>query len=68
MYAIYKSYQDLLRLAHKYDTDDIVISAYRSISTPILERKREVTGYDLCVDSSNKSPTALVEEIVSSLM
>ena len=49
MYAIYKSYQDLLRLAHKYDTDDIVISAYRSISTPILERKREVTGYDLCV-------------------
>lgn len=49
MFAIYNAYQDLLRQAHKYDTDDIVISAYRSISTPILERRREITGYDLCV-------------------
>ena len=33
-----------------------------------LEYLYPKTGYDLCVDSSNKSPTALVEEIVSSLM
>lgn len=49
MYAVYEEYQGLLRQANKYDTDDIVISAYRSISTPILERKREISGFDLCV-------------------
>jgi hypothetical protein len=45
-YLIFKAYQRRLQTSGQFDTDDVVLSALRSLDTPIWRRRREKEGFD----------------------
>jgi hypothetical protein len=54
VYWIYRSYEDSLRTAGQFDTDDVVISAIGQLDTPIWRRRRGIEGFDfICIDETH---------------
>lgn len=47
VFRIFTEYQDMFDALRQYDTDDIALSAYSKLNTPIWKRKRATEGYDL---------------------
>lgn len=47
MFRVYNNYQAILMRMNQYDSDDIILSAYGQISTPIWARRRISEGYDV---------------------
>ena len=43
---VYQKYQEKLRAAAVFDTDDVVLSALAQLNTPIWRRRRSREGYD----------------------
>ncbi len=46
VYIIFQRYQDRLKAAAAFDTDDVVLSALGQLNTPIWRRRRKREGYD----------------------
>lgn len=46
VFLIFQNYQEKLRAAAQFDTDDIVLSAIGQLNTPIWRRRRSREGYD----------------------
>jgi hypothetical protein len=54
VYWIYRNYEDSLRTAGQFDTDDVVISAIGQLDTPIWRRRRGIEGFDfICIDETH---------------
>lgn len=54
VFVIYQRYQEKLRAAAAFDTDDVVLSAFAQLNTPIWRRRRAREGYDgLFVDETH---------------
>lgn len=47
IFRIFTEYQNMFDTLRQYDTDDIALSAYSKLKTPIWKRKRSTEGYDL---------------------
>ena len=46
VFIIFQKYQDKLKAAAQFDTDDVVLSAVGQLNTPIWRRRRATEGYD----------------------
>jgi hypothetical protein len=46
VFVIFQRYQEKLRTAAQFDTDDVVLSAVGQLNTPIWRRRRVTEGYD----------------------
>lgn len=46
VFAVFRRYQEQLRAASQFDTDDVVLSALGQLDTPIWRRRREREGFD----------------------
>ena len=46
VFTVFRRYQDFLRDAGQFDTDDVVLSAIGQLDTPIWRRRRLRDGYD----------------------
>lgn len=46
VYVVFRNYEEQLRSAGQFDTDDVVISAIGQFDTPIWRRRRAREGYD----------------------
>lgn len=54
LFIVFQRYQEQLRAAAAFDTDDVVLSAMGQLNTPIWRRRRAREGYDsLFVDETH---------------
>ena len=46
VFLIYRRYRDALSKTNQYDSDDIILTAYGKLNTPIWRRRKEREGFD----------------------